>query len=74
MTDKKQLFTVRRTVDAFVYYETEVEAESPKQAAIIAERDEDKFKWENCGTTEYDARRFETLDADGEPVEDTRQG
>lgn len=65
---------VLKTIDAVVRYVAEIEAETPEQAAKLAYESEEKAKWEFDSTTEYDARNFVTLDADGNEVEETKQG
>lgn len=58
-------FTVRRTVDAYVHYETNVEAETPEQAAALARKNESEYEWTDEDVCTYDARSFVAIDVDG---------
>lgn len=67
-------FTVVRTVDACVVYEACVEAETPEQAAELAQNNEDAYAWGTGDCIEYDARRFVSLDAKGLEIENSARG
>jgi hypothetical protein len=67
-------FTVLRTVDAYVRYTAEVEADDADQAAQMAENHEADYTWEQTGIDEFDARSFVTLDDDGQEIEGTGTG
>ncbi len=67
-------FTVRRRVDAYVDYRTEVEADDPKEAAELARENASNYSWEEEGPVEFDARGYVTLDARGEEIEGTQCG
>jgi len=69
-----QKFMVKRTVDAFVIYEAEVEAESAEQAVELAERDEDKYQWGEGDVATFDAWSFVALDDNGDELEETARG
>jgi hypothetical protein len=64
-------FTVRRRVDAYVDYFTQIRASGPKQAAELAARDEGALDWTCEGSCEFDAKVFVALDANGFEVEDS---
>jgi hypothetical protein len=66
-------FTVLSRVDAYVDYITEVEADTPEEAADLAYENDDT-KWEPYGTVEFDARRVVTLDDDGAEIDRTARG
>ena len=68
------LFQVRRRVDAYVDYVANVRAATPQDAASIACDDEGRFRWEEEGPCEFDARLFITLDENGDEIEDTQCG
>jgi hypothetical protein len=59
------LFTVKRRVDAYVDYVTQVRASNAQEAAELASVDECGFLWELYDQQEFDARIFITLDVDG---------
>jgi hypothetical protein len=67
-------FEVKRRVDAYIDYIAEVEAESPEEAAQLAQDDEDSYKWEACGEAEFDGRIFITLDKNGTEIDGTQCG
>jgi hypothetical protein len=64
-------FTVLSRVDAYVDYLTEVEADTPEEAAEIAYDGGPEIKWIEQGTVEFDASRVVTLDANGDEIEST---
>lgn len=66
-------YRVRRGVDAYVYSEAEVEADSPHEAATKARDHEEDYKWEEVGEGLFDARYFITLDADGNEIAETQR-
>ena len=68
------IFQVRRRVDAFVDYVTDVEAATPYEAAEIASENESDFKWQEEGPCEFDDRRFVVLDAGGQEIDGTQVG
>ena len=72
MTTKK--FTVRRRVDAYFIQEAEVNASSAQEAAQLARKDEDHYKWGEGDTETFDARVFVTLDDEGNEIEATATG
>lgn len=67
-------FKVLCRIDAFADYVAEVEADSPADAAQLAEENHSAYKWEHDGTHEFDARVYVTLDADGNEIESTQCG
>lgn len=67
-------FTVRRICDAYVYYETEVEAATEEEAAKKAQANEEQYQWQEAGDTVFDARSFVTLDDRGFEIESTQVG
>jgi len=67
-------FSVRRRVDAYVDYVARVEANTPAEAAELANDDEAAFEWECEGPCEFDARLFITLDAEGYEIDGTQVG
>jgi hypothetical protein len=58
-------FEVLRRVDAYVDYIAVVEAKSARQAARLAEENENEYLWREIGTQQFDDRRFIMLDEDG---------
>ena len=69
------IYTVLRRQDAYVDYLTEVEADTPEEAADLAyEDDEGKLVWREDGVHEFDANVVVTLDAEGVAVEHTARG
>jgi hypothetical protein len=68
------VFTVRRRVDAFIDYTTEVEASSAKEAAELARKDATRLSWKQEGEHEYDAEAFIALDANGDEIADSECG
>ncbi|MEI7931736.1 MAG: hypothetical protein WCI21_01585 [Alphaproteobacteria bacterium] len=64
-------FTVLRRVDAYVDCVARVRAETAAEAAELAEDDEGRYKWDEVGTQQFDARLFVTLDKDGWESGDT---
>lgn len=67
-------FQVLCRVDAFADYVAEVEAETPEEAAELAEWDHSAHKWKEQGVSEFDARLYVALDADGNEIEGTETG
>jgi hypothetical protein len=67
-------FTVLCRIDAFADYVAEVEAETPEEAARLAEANHSDYKWEHDQTAEFDARVYYTLDAQGREIERTMVG
>lgn len=67
-------FKVLRRVDAFVDYIAKVRADTAAEAAELAEDDEGRYKWEEVGTHQFDARLFVTLDKNGREIEETQVG
>ena len=65
------IFQVRKRIDAYADYVADVRARTAKQAARLADENEELYDWEPAGTCEFDARIFITLDADGFEIEDT---
>ncbi len=67
-------FYVLCQVDAYVRYEAEVEADDAEQAAQLAcDRPED-YKWVGGDAQEFDARKYVTLTAEGDEIEETYCG
>jgi len=64
-------FTVRRRVDAFVDYVARVVADSPIEAAELAEQEDGEINWTPDGVCEFDDRLFITLDTDGAEIAET---
>jgi len=67
-------FAVLRRVDAFVDYVADVEADTPEEAAELAQDDESRYEWIEHGPVEFDARLFVTLNEDGDAIEETQLG
>ncbi len=67
-------FTVLRTVDAFLRYTAEVEADDALQAARKAYSHEDAYPWTFEGTDISDAHSFQTLDDNGLPMKSAKVG
>lgn len=67
-------YRVLMRVDAYVEYETQVDADDPKEASEIAYRDGPEVIWKELGTSEFDARHVVTLDDAGEEIDETRWG
>lgn len=67
-------YKVRRNVDAFVVFETVIEAESAAEAAQLAKRDEGERDWCVTGVQFFDAREFVAIDSNGEDIEVSRIG
>ncbi|MGE0830487.1 MAG: hypothetical protein AB7O04_14200 [Hyphomonadaceae bacterium] len=67
-------FRVLRRVDAYLDYVTEIDAPTAAEAAEIAYRDEEKYRWEAHGHAEFDARLFVALDTEGNEIDGTQQG
>ena len=69
-----QTFTILRRVDAFVNYETQVNADNASHAATLAREKDDALEWQMVSTSTFDARSFVALDDNGEEIEATEQG
>ena len=67
-------FTVRCRVDAYVDYRATAEAETPEEAAQLADDHPERYKWTAEGPVEFDARGYVTLDADGDEIDGTQVG
>ena len=67
-------FQVLRRVDAFVDYVAEVEADTPAEAAELAQDNEDDYDWRERGECQFDARLFVTLDDKGSEIAATQVG
>ena len=67
-------FNVLCRIDAFVDYVAEVEADTPEQAAELANDSHSDYEWRRSGEAEFDARLYVTLDADGGEIERTQCG
>ena len=68
-------FQVLCRVDAYVDHVAEVEADDAEEAAQLANHDlEGRYKWEERGTQEFDARLYITLDANGDEIDGTQAG
>jgi len=68
-------FTVLKQIDAWVNYETTVQANSAEEAAEYAREHESELEWtggEAGDVQEYDHREFYTLDEEGSPIESTK--
>ncbi len=64
-------FRVLRRVDAWIDYETEVDAESSIEAVEIAERVDGAPGWKRVGEAEFWNARFATLDEHGNELPET---
>lgn len=60
--------------DAFVDYVAEIEADTPEEAAELANSPFSNPKWEERGVVEFDACLYVALDADGNEIEGTETG
>lgn len=67
-------FTIVSLVDAYVEYETEVEAETAEDAVDLAYIGHASVKWRQTGVLEFDARRVYAPDEDGEPIDGYTRG
>jgi len=67
-------FKVLCRVDAFVHYEAEVEAKNAAAAARLANNGNVSHDWTRVGETEFDARLYVALDADGVEIDSTECG
>lgn len=67
-------FTVLCRIDAYADYVAEVEADSPEEAARLAQDRHGDYKWEHEQTAEFDARLYVALDGDGAEIEETQLG
>ena len=67
-------FKVLCRVDAFVDYTAQIEAETPEEAARLAEDGLDEYEWTREGETEFDARVYVALDAEEREIEATQCG
>lgn len=72
-------FTVKRTIDAVVIYEAEVEAVDATAAAEYAREHEGEvfakqFPGIDGDVIEYDARNFVTLNDEGDEIEESMTG
>lgn len=61
-------YTVRCRIDAYVDYLAEVEADSPEEAAELANDDYAGYDWRPDGQQEFDACLYLTLDAAGDEI------
>jgi hypothetical protein len=68
------VFIVRRRVDAFVDYVTNIEAATPDDAVWQARELESELSWKMEGPCEFDARQFLALDDDGTEIDGTQLG
>lgn len=66
--------TVRCRIDAYVDYLAEVEADSPDEAAELANDDHAAYDWRPDGQQESDARIYLTLGANGDEIDATQVG
>lgn len=64
-------FRVRRKVDAYVVYETEVRARTAGNAAYLAHLNADLLCWANKGAVEMGSSRFIAVDDEGSDIVDT---
>lgn len=64
-------FRVLRRVDAWIDYVTEVEAESPGDAALVAARMDSASAWTRVGEAEFWNAHFATLDKHGLELSET---
>ncbi len=67
-------YRVRRRVDSFVVFETDIEADSEAEAVGVAQQAEDEFEWSVQGVEFFDAREFVAIDHEGTEVGETRTG
>ena len=67
-------FTVLRRQDAYVDYLATVKADTPEEAAQIADSPWANLKWKKVGVSEFDACLIVTLDEDGREIEETQTG
>ncbi len=67
-------YKVRRRVDAFIDYTSEVEAANPHEAAKLAARMATALPWTREGQHELDAQAFLTLDPAGNEIAESEQG
>lgn len=68
------IFKVVKRVDAYVVYETKIEAETAQEAADSAYDDGPDIVWTEADVIEFDARHVVALDDNGEDIEETRWG
>lgn len=67
-------FRVLMRVDAYVEYETEVDADSPKGAVDVAYSGGGAIAWTEVRTRQFDARHVVALDGMGHEIEGTQWG
>ena len=67
-------FQVLRRIDAYVDYVAEVEADTPAEAAELADWQPSEYEWKEQGVVEFDATLIVALDADGNEIEGTKAG
>lgn len=68
------LFKIISLVDAYVEYETEVDADTPEEAVDLAYDGDPSVEWRQTGVLEFDARRVYAPDEDGEPIDGYTRG
>lgn len=68
------IFNVLCRIDAFADYVAEVEADDADEAALLAQENHSKYRWEADGVQEFDARIYVTLRTDGSYNERTKVG
>jgi hypothetical protein len=61
-------FIIRRYVDAYSVQETEVEAETAKEAAIKAANGEEELDWSDEEIVTFDNRRFVAANVFGDEI------
>ncbi len=64
-------FTILCRIDAWADYVAEVDAETADEAAELARDNHSDYEWGHSYTQEFDARRYVTLDAEGNEIEST---
>lgn len=67
-------FTVISSVDAYVRYAADVDANDAQTAVDLAYDGAPGVIWEPYGTVEFDARRLVALDEDGQEIEGATRG
>ncbi len=68
------IFTVRKQVDAYVSYYSEVEADTAEEAVDSAYGNSDEYEWEFGAVSEFDATRVTAVDGNFCEVGDYARG
>lgn len=67
-------FTIRKQVDAYVSYYSEVDADNAQEAVDHASESYDDIKWDYGGVSEFDAVRVTAIDNEYCEIDDYSRG